>query len=114
MLGIGRKPAIGLDPTLPASTEEGDGDSKVEEPQDTRPAKLLETRSAKVAPSPDTGDHYVPTTAPSFLTLAVPAAANYCAPEGADGGPALPHGVMDLTPVHRLERLLDGSQGPDE
>ena len=111
MLGIRRSRAAGLDPTLPAHTEEGD--DKTEQPQDARPSKLREARSAKVAPSPVTDVHYKPTAVPSFLTLSVPAAASYV-PEGAGGSAARPQGAIDLTPVHRLGKILDGSQGPDE
>ena len=110
MFGMSRKPVVGLDPTLPNPAEE---ESKTGEQPDSPPAKPREARSAKVAPSPVTGEHYTPTTAPSFLALSVPGAASYT-PGTADGGGALcPPGADGLTPVHRLTKLLDDSQGPE-
>ena len=114
MLGIRRTPAVSLDPTMPAPAETEDTDTKPEEqqPQSAKPTRLREARSAKVAPSPSTGEPYTPTTAPSFLTLKVPGPASYTPEDGA-GKPGSPHGVVDLTPVHRLTNILDEDKGTD-
>ncbi|KAF0304797.1 Polycystin-2 [Amphibalanus amphitrite] len=108
MLGMRRRPAAGLDPTLPAVPED---DAGTDGPREERPPGPREARSAKVAPSPVTGEAYVPSTAPSFLAVGVPAAADYL-PEGAAGG-ADPPGAADLTPVHRLGGAPDDSQAAD-
>ena len=109
MLGMSRKPIVGLDPTLPSTTEEEDTESKAEESRDSRPSRLMETRSAKVAPLPTPIEPYTPAMVPSFLTLGVPGAAVYTPADDTDDDAHCP----DLTPVHRLTKMPGGEGSPE-